>query len=698
MLICRGLGVQEGEAAEYLWVGMHRSEEVRMKNSGMMRLAAVAIGAAALLSVTGEAMAQQSAARYWNEQLLFAIRRDRPRPPVHARNLYHTSVAMYDAWAAYDTRADQVIHHERATAANVEAARAEAISYAAYRLIRHRFTNSVNAMIILPALDTAFTTQGYDVGNTSPVGDTPAALGNRIFLNVRDTAMADGGNEIANYAPNNGYAPVNAPLIVALPNITMTDPSRWQPLALAYLVKQNGIIIGAAIQSFVCPHWNNVTPFALVRTGPATLPYFDPGPPPQYTDPLYKQTHMDVLRKSSMLTPDDGVMIDIGLNVHHNNPLGTNDGTGYPVNPVTGLPYQSNVVKRGDYVRVLAEFWADGPNSETPPGHWNVVANDVSDTPGFQHRIFGQGPVVPRLEWDVKMYLSLNGATHDAAIACWGAKGIYDSARPISAIRWMASQGQSSDPQGPSYNPNGIPLEENLTAVITAPEVLPGGRFAHLVERNEMGEITDDHVGDIAVRAWRGQPLDPDTETGGVGWVLGTLWWPYQANTFVTPPFGGYYSGHSTYSRSAAELFSEFTGSPYFPGGLGGYTFQQNQYLSFELGPSQTVTLNWATYYDAADEAGISRIWGGIHPYVDDFPGRRNGARIGAQAAELAKRYFQGRVSCPGDWNADGFVNSQDFFDFLTDLFALEADFNRDGFVNSQDFFDFITAMFNGCP
>ncbi|MGE3107563.1 MAG: vanadium-dependent haloperoxidase [Phycisphaerales bacterium] len=671
-----------------------------MKSRVRMRVGAAA-GAVALLMAAGQSLAQQSAARYWDEQLLAAIRLDRPRPPVHARNLYHTSIAMYDAWAAYDAHADQVIHHERATAADVEAARAETISYAAYRLIRHRFQNSISADAILPALDAAFVARGYDINNTSTVGNTPAALGNRIFQDIRDSRLTDGSNEGGNYAPNNGYMPVNAPLIVALQGITMADPNRWQPLALAYLVKQNGIIIGAAIQSFVCPHWNNVTPFALVRTGPPELPYLFPGPQPMLgtaTDAQFKDAMMDVLRKSSYLTPADGVTIDIGLNHFHNSPLGTNDGTGYPVNPVTGQPYESNVVLRGDYARILAEFWADGPDSETPPGHWNVVANDVSDTPGYQHRIFGEGPVVPRLEWDVKMYLAINGAVHDAAVACWGAKGIYDSVRPICAIRYMCSLGQSSDPNGPSYNPNGIPLEDNLTAVITAADVQPGGRFEHLVERDMDGNITNDHVGDIAVRAWLGQPDDPSMEIGGVGWILGEIWFPYQASTFVTPPFAGYYSGHSTFSRSAAEVMAKYTGSPYFPGGIGGYTFQQNQYLEFELGPTQTMTIEWATYFDAADEAGISRLWGGIHPYFDDFTGRINGHTIGLRAAELAKRYYQGRVSCPANWNGDDFVNSQDFFDFLTDFFALEADFNRDGFVNSQDFFDFITALFNGCP
>ena len=79
---------------------------------------------------------------------------------------------------------------------------------------------------------------------------------------------------------------------------------------------------------------------------------------------------------------------------------------------------------RGDYARVLAEFWADGPSSETPPGHWNTVANEVSDSPGFEHRIGGQRTgSLDRLEWDVKLYLALNGAVHDAAVAAWGVKG-----------------------------------------------------------------------------------------------------------------------------------------------------------------------------------------------------------------------------------------------------------------------------------
>ena len=60
--------------------------------------------AAALLSMVMPSSAD-SVARTWNEQNLAAVRLSFPDPPVHARNLFHVSVAMYDAWAAYDSEA-----------------------------------------------------------------------------------------------------------------------------------------------------------------------------------------------------------------------------------------------------------------------------------------------------------------------------------------------------------------------------------------------------------------------------------------------------------------------------------------------------------------------------------------------------------------------------------------------------------------
>lgn len=577
----------------------------------------------------------RSAARVWDEEMLDAIRVDNPRPPVHARNLFHVSAAMYDAWAAWDTMADPYLVDENpSTCGDVEEEREIAISFAAYRILHHRYTNSLGAAITLPQLDGRMDAMGFDPGFTSTDGDGPAAIGNRIGAAYIAYGLTDGSNETGDYQDPD-YVPVNEPLIVKLPGTTMVDPNRWQPLSLDFFVSQNGIPLPIAVQTFVGSKWDETAPFALPAGGD---PYDDQGAPPMLgtaTDAQFKGNALEVLRFASRLDPDDGVTMDVSPGAIFNNPLGTNDGMGYPVNPYTGQPYAPNVVKRGDYGRLLAEFWADGPDSETPPGHWNVIANYVADHPLVQKRIAGSGPIVSDLEWDVKMYFGLNGAVHDAAIAAWDSKEHYDYVRPISMIRHMGGLGQSSDPGGLGYHPDGLPLEPGLVEVVTATTTAAGARHEHLAG----------HEGEIAVRSWPGEPADPENEYSGVAWVRAVEWVPYQRKTFVTPPFAAYPSGHSTFSRAAAEYLTRFTGDGYFPGGLGEYTFPADVSLFFERGPTEDVTLQWARYYDAADEAGISRLWGGIHVRADDFNGRIMGAQVGADAYALARQYYEGTVA-----------------------------------------------------
>jgi hypothetical protein len=131
-------------------------------------------------------------------------------------------------------------------------------------------------------------------------------------------------------------------------------------------------------------------------------------------------------------------------------------------------------------------------------------------------------------------------------------------------------------------------------------------------------------------------------EVGGVTWIRALDWIPYQRRTFVTPAFPGFTSGHSTFSRAAAEVLAALTGSPFFPGGLGEFVAHRDAYLVFEDGPSVDVRLQWATYYDAADQAGQSRIYGGIHIQPDDFAGRKAGSLVGLDAVARARIYFDG--------------------------------------------------------
>jgi hypothetical protein len=604
-------------------------------------VAVVAAGAVGLPSCTSSAdhlatdcarrdLQGKSVARVWDEALLDAIRRDVPAPTVHARNLFHTSAAMWDAWAAYDPQADGYFVHEKLQADDVRAARETAISYAAYRILLWRYSRAAGLQETFDELVDTMRSLCYRIDYVSTEGDSPAALGNRIAAAAIAYGARDGSLEDQRYVDTD-YRPVNAPLVVAEPGAPMTDPNRWQPLALAQIVAQNGLPIPGNVQRFVGPHWGHVKGFALPPAADGTP--IDPGPPPRLgeTDAAFEQAAVEVIRDSSYLDPSDGVQIDIGPGALGGNTLGTNDGDGHDLNPATGEPYEPDMVLRGDYARALAQFWADGPASETPPGHWNTVANDVSDTPGFRFRIGGTGPEVDRLEWDVKLYFALNGAVHDAAVAAWGLKGSYDSVRPISMIRYMAGLGQSSDPDAPSYDPQGLPLVPGLVEVVTERSSAPGAEHAHLAG----------HDGEIAIRAWRGNPEDPATDTAGVGWILATEWVPFQVSTFVTPAFAGYVSGHSTFSRAAAEVLTAFTGTPYFPGGLFEATVPAES-LQVELGPSRDVVLEWATYYDAADQAGVSRLYGGIHIAADDFGGRRIGSECGKGAWALARRYFDG--------------------------------------------------------
>jgi hypothetical protein len=574
-----------------------------------------------------------SVARRWDEVLLDAIRRDLPAPTVHARNLFHVSAAMWDAWAAYTPDAAGYFVDEKHAASDVAAARDEAISYAAYRILEVRYMNAGGASDSIPEFDALMAALCYPIEVTSTEGDSPAAVGNRIAAAILAFGLTDGSNESNGYQATD-YHPVNQPLVVKESGAVMADPNHWQPLEIDNMVTQNGIRLASGPQKAIGPHWGHVTGFALPDGGDRGLP-IDPGAPPRLgdaeTDQEFKDSAVEVIRLSSLLDPAAGVMLDISPGTLGANPLGTNDGRGYEQNPVTGAPYAPNLVNQGDFGRALAEFWADGPRSETPPGHWNVIANSVSDALAPDLRIGGAGPVVDRLEWDVKLYLALNGATHDAAVAAWGAKGYYDTARPICMIRYMGGKGQSTDPNGPSYDPEGLPLIPGLVEVITPETTAQGQRH----------EALAGHEGEIAILSWAGTPEDPKTQVGGVAWIRAVDWMPYQLPNFVTPAFPAYVSGHSTFSRAAAEVLTAITGSEFFPGGLGAFTVAAGS-LEFEAGPTTDVTLQWASYYDAADQAGLSRLYGGIHIPADDFAGRIMGAGIGKAAWVEALTCFDG--------------------------------------------------------
>lgn len=591
-----------------------------------------------------------SIARNWSERALEGIRMDTPHPPAQARNLFSFSVCMYDAWAAYDTNAVGFIYRGKHTAPDVAAARREAISYAMFRMMTERHAYSRTATNQAERNPVFMSLLGYDTNNISRNTNTPAGLGNYIFDVVSAWFINDGSRQtngtpfpLANppvaypdyptghprrYAFLNGMMDPFKHGTTDGTNNTLVDVNVWQRLIVANAVDQNGFPQNP-LQGYAGAPWLWARPFSLSRID-ENKAWMDPGPPPYLgtTTAWFLSNLVEVIRYSSQLTTADGVITNISPATIGNNTLGANDGSGYTTNPVTGLPYAANNVLRGDFTRGLTEFWADGPSSETPPGHWNSIANHVSDDMTV-FRIGGTGPQVDRLEWEVKLYFALNAALHDAACAAWSVKRYYNAWRPISAIRHCGGLGQSSNSGLPSHHTNGLPLVPNLIELVTAGTV-SSGRHAGLTP------------GKIAIYCWPGQPEFPDTDTSGVKWIHAEDFMPYQKKTFVTPAFPGYISGHSTFSRSAAEIMTAITGTKWFPNGLGTYTLPT---LINEAGPTQPVTLQWASYYDAADQVGISRIWGGIHPPADDFAGRRVGAQVGTNVWGLARKFFDGSIT-----------------------------------------------------
>ncbi|HEY9643004.1 MAG TPA: vanadium-dependent haloperoxidase [Coleofasciculaceae cyanobacterium] len=440
----------------------------------------------------------------WNNAGLEAIRRTKPGPTLVARDLAILQTGIFDAWAAYDSKAvgTQLGNTLRRPKAEQTLTRkTEALSYAAYRVLADLFPTQI------ALFNGVMTSLGYDPTNTSTNTKTAVGVGNvaaQALLNFRHN---DGSNQLGNltvsgvpYADYTGYKSVNTPDQV-------NDVNHWQPLKVS---DGKG---GFVTQKFATPQWGKVTPFALTSADQ----FLPPPPKTLQSDPVgFKQQAQDLLDLSANLT---------------------------------------------DAQKVIAEYWADGPSTELPPGHWNLFAQYVSNR---DHHT---------LDDDAKMFFSLDNALLDTSIATWETKRVYDSARPITVIHELFK--------------------------------------------------------DQPVTAWGGP-------NQGTKQILGQNWQPYQAPTVVTPPFAEYVSGHSAYSAAAAEVLKQFTGSDRF-----GASYTQKANTSkFETGPATDVTLHWDTFTEAADQAGMSRRYGGIHFADGDLSGRSLGRQVGDWTWTKAQSYI----------------------------------------------------------
>ena len=148
--------------------------------------------------------------------MLELIRQVVPAPTVHARNLFHTSAAMWDAWAAYDPTADGYFVTEKHTADDVQAAREAAMSQAAYRILLWRYATVSDLPAAAEQLDAVMADLCYPIDDESTDGDGPIALGNRIADAVIEFGATDGALEDERYV-DSSYRAANEAMVVTIP-------------------------------------------------------------------------------------------------------------------------------------------------------------------------------------------------------------------------------------------------------------------------------------------------------------------------------------------------------------------------------------------------------------------------------------------------------------------------------------------------
>jgi hypothetical protein len=487
---------------------------------------AAAAGAAALAlpsRLARAALWRDSVVLQWNDALLEGVRGSRLGPPMIARALAIAHTCMYDAWAAYDhravgTRLGGALRRppRERTLANAK----QAISFAAYRAAIDLFPANASSVF-----DPLMRSLGYDAGDRATDTSTPTGVGNAAAQAVLDFHARDGANQLGNepggapgvaYGDYTGYVPPNDPMDIRAPfdPAGVHDASAWQPLR--YLDARGAVLT----QGFVGAQWQNVQTFA-VRPGALR----SSAGPARYGSRDYVVQARALLELSAGLT---------------------------------------------DEQKMIAEYWADGPRSELPPGHWNLFAQFVARRDRHGDREQG-------LERDVKLFFALTNAVSDAGCCAWDNKRAYNSVRPITAIR-MLFRGQS-------------------------------------------------------VRAWAGPYR-------GTERIDGATWFPYQPTTFPTPPFPEYSSGHSNFSATGAEILKRFTHSDRF-GGAVTLPAGSSRVEPGEV-PASDLTLSWPTFSNAADQAGISRRYGGIHFEQGDLDARSTGRGAAGRVWDKANDYWEG--------------------------------------------------------
>jgi hypothetical protein len=469
-------------------------------------------------------------------------------PPMIARSLSIHMTCIYDAWATYSPKASSVFNNGLKKRTGSRQDIATSIAVASMRSLEYIFEPRP---LIVGNISLAFQKAGFNPQNLAMDPNTPIGVGNIACGTVLSYRKKDGANSEADqfgtlvgglpFSDYTGYYPVNNPQTT--PGITdcssLRNLNRWQPL----LVPQKS---GPPVaQKFASPHMAFVEPFAV-----KPFDFID-----QFKGP--------------------------GI-------LGSNSDAQYRAQVAEVLTYSGQL---NDQLKMIAEFWADGPNSTAPPGHWHEIGLETIRNENLS------------LEKAIKLLFLQANAVFDGGILAWTYKIIWDSARPLAMIQCLYA---------------------NQT-----------------------------------ITAWKG-PYQ------GVGTMPGGKWQPYQNVNFITPPFSEYLSGHSTFSAASAGVYRRFFGDDKFrgnsymvkageslfepkitagnPGFIAGVTDVPNTGVnSVGYAPATDIQLTWSTWTEAANQAGISRLYGGIHFQSANQDALKLGEMIAEKVWLQANRFFNGR-------------------------------------------------------
>lgn len=347
----------------------------------------------------------------WNSATLEAIRVTHPGPPAVARMLAIVNTCAFDAWAAFDdkargTRFGKTLKAppELRTAAN----KAEAVAYAAYRANVDLFPDfeGEEGGEGEPYFAKLMSEQGFDPTDNSTDKTTAAGIGNLACAAVLDFRHDDGSNQLGDinggepYSDYTGYTPVNTP-------DDIIDPNRWQPLRV---LKDDGSG-DTVVQKFITPHWGLVVPFGIG----------------DWDKEVISPVRKDFKQRNGRVGP------------------ATVDQPAYKLQADEIIAYSATLV---DHQKVIAEYWADGPSSELPPGHWVLFSRFVSLRD------------LHDIDDDVKMHFAMTNTVFDTSIAIWGAKVQFDSVRPVTAIHYLYADEEIEAWAGPGMGTQKIMGED----------------------------------------------------------------------------------------------------------------------------------------------------------------------------------------------------------------------------------------------